>query len=148
MVKTFNNSPIKEIDRRGLRKLASHVWRAFSTEKCEISLNFVSVSEITDLNKNYLDKANPTDVIAFNLGNGPETRLIADIYICPEVARKNAEIYDCDLATELARLVIHGILHVIGHDDTTDKQRNEMHRLENKFLRKYTTIKYDQERAT
>ncbi|MFQ5633236.1 MAG: rRNA maturation RNase YbeY [bacterium] len=143
MVKTFNISPVKRIDRRGLRKLALHVWKDLTSEKCEISLNFVSIREITDLNKNYLGKDKPTDVIAFNLGNTPATPLIADIYICPQLARQNAELYACNLETELARLVIHGVLHIAGYDDATEKERHEMRRLEDCFLKKYTSAKND-----
>ena len=144
MVKTFNISSVKRIDRRGLRKLALNVWQAFTSLKCEISLNFVSIREITNLNKNYLDKDNPTDVIAFNLGSAPATHLIADIYICPEVARQNAEFYACKLETELARLVIHGVLHIIGHDDATERERHEMRRLEDCVLKEYISAKNDQ----
>ena len=137
MVKTFNTSEHKDIDRRGLRKLASIVWKAFRSEKCDVSLNFVPDQEIIEINKEYLNKDYATDVISFDLGETPETGQIADIYISPEVARQNAEHYRCDFSSELARVVIHGMLHVIGYEDTTDTERNEMRLLEDKFLEKY-----------
>jgi probable rRNA maturation factor len=137
MVKTFNSSPIQKINRKSLRNLASRVWQAFHREPCEISLNFVSIDEIVELNRNYLQKDHPTDVLSFNLGKSPNATLIADVYICPEVARQNAEYYACDLKIELARLVIHGMLHVIGYHDATEQEKNEMRRLEDEFLQTY-----------
>lgn len=137
MVKTFNTSPIKNFNRNSLQHLAAKVWQALHEERCEISLNFVSIQEIIELNKNYLQKDHATDVISFNLGKVSNTFLVADVYICPEVARQNAAFYTCDLKTELARLVIHGILHVIGYDDVTEQGKNEMRKLEDKFLKEF-----------
>lgn len=137
MVTSYNHSPIKRIDRRKLCKLAQSVWDEFKHEKCELSLTFVSRDEIVALNRSYLDKSTPTDVICFDLGEGPMGQFLADIYICPEVAQENATEYRCRLDDELRRLVVHGVLHFVGYDDATDEQRKAMHDLENKFLEKY-----------
>ena len=146
MIKTNNTSPIKKIDRRGLRALAGTVWRAYKSEKCDISLTLVSIDEIVRLNKSYLQKNQATDVIAFHLGENPAGHTLADIYICPQVAAQNANHFSCDLHSELARLVVHGMLHVIGYDDATDRQRTEMRRLEDRFVDKYLTDIYHEKK--
>lgn len=137
MIKTNNTSPLKNIDRRGLRKLANQVWQVYQKKQCELSLTFVSRLEIVEINKSYLKRSYETDVIAFNLGENPDGRVLADVYICPEVAAANAEDYACELSVELARLVVHGVLHVLGFDDHTETGREEMRQLEDQFLEQY-----------
>lgn len=137
MVRTFNNSPIKSIDRRALRRLAHAVLRAHVAGRCDVTITFVAQEEIIALNRTYLGKDSSTDVISFNLGHGPDNARIGDIYICPEVARNNAATYRCTLAAELARLVVHGVLHFAGFDDATAVQKHQMRELEEFYLAKY-----------
>lgn len=135
MVRTSNTSPIRTIDRQGLRRLAQRVWNAYHrSSRCEISLAFLAIDEMISLHRTYFNRSTPTDVISFDLGSTPEQVRIADIYICPEVAAENAREFDVTLAQELARLVVHGMLHVIGFDDATPAERQDMHELEDKFL--------------
>ncbi|MDQ7051646.1 MAG: rRNA maturation RNase YbeY [candidate division KSB1 bacterium] len=137
MVRIYNQSPFKKLKKQPFRRLASAVWQAHQKDGCDLTITFVTTDAIVDLNQRYLQRSYQTDVISFNLGADPEGKTIGDIYICPEVARENAEYYGCSFEEELARLVIHGVLHVIGYDDATDTEREAMRRLENKFLEKY-----------
>lgn len=139
MIELTNASAYRNLDEQGLQEIAQSVWNTYSTERCEIAVNFVSRSHIIELNKAYFEKSTPTDVIAFHLGKGPEQQIIADIYICPEIARENARRFRCDFSAELARLVIHGILHLLGFDDQTIDQKQEMRKIEERFLERYST---------
>ncbi len=140
MVRTFNSSPFSDLRRAGFRLLAQHVWNAYQKEKCDVSMNFVSKEEIVALNKSWFKKLAPTDVISFNLGESPDKKILGDVYICPEIAQENAEKYHCTLEEELARLVIHGMLHLLGFEDATLAQKAEMRTLEDSFLQWFGAI--------
>ena len=89
-----------------------------------ISVAFVGRTTIARLNRTYLGHDGTTDVIAFGMGREtPSMPAIGDIYICPEVARRNARRHSVALAQELSRLVVHGCLHVAGHDHPDDESR-------------------------
>ena len=89
-----------------------------------ISIAFVGRTAITRLNRRYLRHAGPTDVISFGMAReAPSMPAIGDIYICPEVAARNARAHDVSLEEELSRLVVHGTLHVAGHDHPDDESR-------------------------
>ena len=137
MVRIFNQSKLKSLRKQPLRKLASAIWNAHRNDRCDLTITFVPVEMIVDLNQRYLQRSYRTDVISFNLGPDPEGKIIGDIYICPEVAEENARQYRCPFEEELARLVIHGVLHVIGFDDASREERETMRHLENKYLEKY-----------
>lgn len=82
-----------------------------------ISIAFVGTRAITTLNKKYLRRRTPTDVIAFGFQNAAGgTAIVGDIYICPEVARANARQQRVSVREEMLRLVVHGVLHTLGHD--------------------------------
>lgn len=104
----------------------------------EVSFTFVSIREIRELNRRYLDRDRPTDVIAFELGQG---ELLGDVYIAPEVAASQAEDHGESFTREITRLVIHGALHVIGldHPDGTDRESAPMFALQEELLRSLTT---------
>lgn len=105
----------------------------------ELSLLFVSETEITELNQEYMGKQGPTDVLAFPIdaadaevvlhgeppSRGPDRSppdpgdmplLLGDVVVCPAVAAAQAPEHAGTLDDELALLVVHGILHVLGHD--------------------------------
>jgi probable rRNA maturation factor len=86
----------------------------------EIGLNLVEESRIRELNRKYRNKNEVTDVLSFPL---EETRLkkydilpLGDIFICLEIAQRQADEMDIPLNQELARLVVHGLLHLLGYD--------------------------------
>jgi len=91
---------------------------------------------ICDLNKKYLQHDYPTDVIAFALGaNEIDGKVnIGEIYIGVEVAKQQAEEYSVSLTNEIKRLAAHGALHLAGYDDSTAELREQMRRLEDKYI--------------
>ncbi len=90
----------------------------------ELTLTFVDRDEIAVLNEEHLGKSGPTDVLSFPLDAGDRTVpaddsvpvLLGDVVICPDVARDQAPTHAGTLDDELALLVVHGVLHVLGHD--------------------------------
>ena len=88
-----------------------------------ISVTFVGRTAIAQMNAKYLRHAGPTDVISFGMAR--EARgmpAVGDIYICPDVARQNARRNRIPVREELSRLVVHGTLHVAGHDHPDDER--------------------------
>ena len=100
-----------------VRAVASAVLAAERVRTALVSVAFVSVREITQLNREHLGVDGPTDVIAFSLQrSGRGAPLIGDIYIAPAVARAHARRHGVTEREEAVRLVVHGVLHVVGHD--------------------------------
>jgi probable rRNA maturation factor len=89
-----------------------------------LSITFVGRAAISELNRRYLGHRGPTDVISFGLERtGKRGAVIGDIYICPQVARDNAKRQGVPIGEEVLRLVVHGVLHVLGHDHPTGASR-------------------------
>ncbi|MFW6010459.1 MAG: rRNA maturation RNase YbeY [Gemmatimonadota bacterium] len=90
----------------------------------ELSVTLVDRNEIRDLNAAWLDRKGPTDVVAFDLGD--DTSVLGDVYLCPELALEAVERGEAASAREeLVRLVIHGTLHVLGHEHPEGPERWE-----------------------
>ena len=123
-----------------VKRVATAVLRAEGVRDALVSIAFVSAREIARLNKRHLAHSGATDVISFALGAGKERSavhpVVGDIYIAPEVARANAIRFGRRVREELARLVIHGTLHVLGHDhpDGTDRTISPMWRRQERLL--------------
>lgn len=81
----------------------------------EISVTFLSRPAMQRLNRDWLGHDRPTDVLAFALA-GPDQKVVGDMYICPAVARAQARQVGVPVREELIRLVVHGVLHVLGYD--------------------------------
>lgn len=89
-----------------------------------LSITFVGRAAMSEMNLRYLRHHGPTDVISFGLGRiGKGGAVIGDIYICPEVARDNAKRQGVPIGEEVLRLVVHGTLHVLGHDHPAGSSR-------------------------
>lgn len=104
----------------------------------EVGLSFVGVDEMTALNVEHMDGTGPTDVLAFPIDGAAaaptgQPAMIGDIVICPEIAQRAPQ----ELCDELALLVVHGALHLIGHDHAEPGETAEMKRLETELLARY-----------
>jgi len=123
-----------------VKRVVTAVLRAEGVRDALVSIAFVSAREIARLNKRHLAHAGPTDVISFGLGAGKNGSaahpVIGDIYIAPDVARANAMRFARGVREELARLVIHGTLHILGHDhpNGTDRTTSPMWRRQERLL--------------
>ncbi len=111
--------------KKHLLELVETICHAENVSPRDISIAYVDNPYIQQLNKDYLDKDQPTDVIAFILSQ-PDEPLVGDIYISVDQARLQAAEYDVPLDNELIRLTTHGLLHVIGYDHETDDERRIM----------------------
>ncbi len=98
-----------------------------------ISFIFCSDNYLQKINSEFLNHKDLTDVITFNYSE--KTNLAGDIFISAERVKENSKIYNVKFKEELARVMIHGILHLIGYNDIKEKEKNLMRNLENEFLK-------------
>lgn len=98
----------------------------------EINIIFTSNSKILEINREYLKHSYFTDVIAFN--NNKRDELVGEIYISVDQVNINAKRFRVSKKDELVRVVIHGVLHLIGYNDKLDEERFEMRCKEEKYL--------------
>ena len=125
----------------------------------EVSLLFVDEATIASLNERFLDKTGPTDVLSFPIedevdrggrspdegGTGPGSieadtgrlLLLGDVVICPAVAVRNAADHGVGVDDELALLVVHGILHLLGMDHQVDEEAERMEQRERQLLARF-----------
>jgi probable rRNA maturation factor len=124
----------------------------------EVSLLFVDEDAMAALNEQFLGKSGPTDVLSFPIedepgptgrspdlgGSGPGTSpeegtltLLGDVVICPTVAARNAVEHEVSLDDEIALLVVHGLLHLLGMDHEDDAEAERMEALEQELLTRF-----------
>lgn len=106
----------------------------------EAGLSFVDANEMTALNAAHRSVDRPTDVLAFGADDGSaprgpdEPRLVGDVVICPSVAAANAAACGRSVEDELALLVVHGALHLLGYDHTEERDAEKMEGREQEML--------------
>jgi probable rRNA maturation factor len=111
---------VKEIGLQERRKLG------------EICFIFVSEKEIVRINREFLKHDYSTDVITFS--NNVKFLLAGDVFICPTIVSLNAVSYKSDIYAELLRVMIHGVLHLVGYGDGTEVEKGVMRAKENYYL--------------
>lgn len=120
--------------RTGLFKQAlAKGLKHFARQNIEVNVIFVSEKEILRVNKEFLGHHYITDVISFNNARPPvlppgEMWAFGDIFVCYQVARKNAKKFNHTILQEMMMYVTHGALHLSGMDDHDPKDRAEMDR--------------------
>ena len=114
------------VDVDDLRALARSCLMGEGAGRSELSVSFVTDEEIADLHERYMHEEGPTDVLSFPLdedAGDDGVRVIGDVVIAPSVAARNRPD---DPASEMRLLLVHGILHLLGHDHMDDDERAEM----------------------
>ena len=125
------------VSRAWLRSAVSLVLRSAGLSEGEISLRLMDDDSIRQLNRTYLGKDATTDVISFALYEGDEA-VLGDVYVGYEQAAIQAVEAGISVEEELARLTIHGTLHVLGYDhpDTDARFSSEMFVLQERLVQK------------
>jgi probable rRNA maturation factor len=124
-----------EVDRGFMRRVARTVLDGEGVNNAEVSLAFVDNATIHRLNLRYLQHDEPTDVLSFPLSEPNARKLTGELIIGAEVAKAQVEERGHDVRAELALYVIHGLLHLCGHDDATEKGAAAMRERERRYLR-------------
>jgi len=115
--------------RRGIKKLISEK----NLQTGNINIIFCSDRLLKRYNKEYLKHDYFTDVIAFDLSEDP-LEISGDIFASIERIRENAGRFRVRVQEEIARIVCHGVLHLMGMEDSTSELRDQMRKVENRFI--------------
>jgi rRNA maturation RNase YbeY len=113
---------------QGLKSVADREGKQIGN----LSYVFVSDEKILEINNWFLQHDYYTDIITFD--DSSENTISGEMYISIDTVRTNAEEYQTDFAEELLRVMIHGVLHLCGYDDKTEKDRQQMRAAETKYL--------------
>lgn len=120
-VRVFFAGERRALAPRTVRKTVDAVLEAEEARIDEVHVTFLSVSKMRGLNRRTFGRNRTTDVIAFGLPH--EGALIGDVFICPASARSAARRYGVPVREELVRLVVHGVLHVLGFEHPRGEDR-------------------------
>jgi rRNA maturation RNase YbeY len=123
-----------------LRQAAEETLLEHDVGAHSISISFIDDAQISQINKQRLDRSGPTDVIAFDLSEeGLPIGTVGDIYISVETAARNSERYGVSRGEELLRLVVHGVLHVLGYSDSGKAERERMNEVQEDLVKKLSS---------
>lgn len=127
------------VDRRLLRSRAQRLLRELGHARSELSVALVDDETITELNAAYRGRPRPTDVLSFSLLEGEHVGyrggLLGDVVIGLETAARRARSARRGLDDHVARLLVHGVLHLLGHDHARGQEARAMRREEQRLLR-------------
>ena len=139
----ITNESELEVDLTRVQSLAEHVREALRLHPLvDVGVIFVDEAPMTDLHVRWMDEPGPTDVLSFpmdELRPGSEEMLSAegvlgDVVICPQVARRQAEVAGHDEINEILMLLTHGMLHLVGFDHAEPEEEKEMFALQKELL--------------
>ncbi|MBA4312615.1 MAG: rRNA maturation RNase YbeY [Chlorobiaceae bacterium] len=134
-VGVFHSHKKIKIHVAGTRCLVRYVLKNEMRHNAEINIIFINDSMMIEMNRKYLHHDYPTDVLCFLL-NETKNLLDGEVYINIDQARRQALEYLATYREEYARLIIHGVLHLVGYEDATKKERKRMTALENNYISK------------
>jgi len=131
-VRVTNAHPHLHVPRDEMHAATRRVLRGEGVQDAEISIVFIACGRCRRLNRQYLGHDYETDVISFPLGS--PGHLEGEVYVNLDRARTQARRYLVSLRCEVARLVIHGVLHLTGERDHTQADVRRMRRKEDRYL--------------
>ena len=122
-----------QIKKRETTEWVKQVAASYGKKVGEIAYIFCSDEKILEVNRQYLEHDYYTDIITFDYTEG--NRISGDLFISLDTVRTNAEQFDQAYERELHRVIIHGVLHLIGFDDLTDEEEKVMREKEEEALK-------------
>ena len=98
----------------------------------QINIVFTSDSNVLELNRNYLSRNYLTDIITFDYSDNQA--IAGDLFISITRVKENSESFDVTFNKELKRVIVHGILHLLGYGDRTEIEKSLMRQMEDRYL--------------
>ena len=136
-INVSTNGVSASLSRRRIAQISEAVLRGESVRNALVSITLLTPGAIARLNAEHLGHRGQTDIISFGFSRATRTDpVVGDIYICPGVGRANALSRGEPIRRELARLVIHGTLHILGyeHPENEDREHSPMWRRQERFV--------------
>jgi len=131
----FQGIKPKRISTKRVKSLISKILDDYGTYITNINIIFTNDKYLLKINKKYLNHNFYTDIITFDIST--ENSKQTEIYISLDRAKENSKILNQKFSDEIIRLIIHGILHMIGFNDSTNKEKLLMSQKENYYLSYY-----------
>lgn len=128
--------PTRQLDRTRVKAAIDAVCRGEGVQIASLSVVLADRETVWTVNRDWLQHDVPTDVVSFVLDEAAQARGLIDgeIYVDLDMAAERADEFDATPEHEALRYLIHGLLHLIGHDDATDAERAAMRQLEDRYL--------------
>ena len=138
-IQIFNTSGIEiPINESDAISVLEQIQKDQNCEYESVELVYVDETEITRINKEYLVHDYITDIITFRLDDGVNLSAIeGTIYCCAQRISEQASEFNQTVKDEFLRVMIHGLIHLLGYNDQTPEEKKEMTRLEDHFLKIY-----------
>jgi probable rRNA maturation factor len=138
-----NRQRTKSINSRWLKQIVEALMGELKVTDAELGIHLVGAKEMARVNWQYLQHEGSTDVITFDHQEPPpgsETlspgrQVHGELFVCVDEAISQAREFKTSWQSETVRYVIHGVLHLLGHDDLKPDLRRKMKREENRLLR-------------
>ncbi|MBT8189620.1 MAG: rRNA maturation RNase YbeY [Saprospiraceae bacterium] len=118
-------------DKDNLREWLLEVVRTENKTISSLDYIFCSDQHLLEINKKYLDHDYYTDIITFPLNTDP---IESNVFISIDRVKENAQLYNQSFIDELHRVIVHGLLHMIGYNDKTQEDEFQMREKENSYL--------------
>ena len=136
-IRSFNAHRRCRIRHAEIIRLVLLVLRGERRRRAAVNIVFVNERKMVDLNGRYLRRSSTTDVLSFPLEDKDGDLLEGEVYVNLDQARRQARDYRVTFAQEKARLVVHGVLHLVGYSDSNPRNRARMTRTEEKYLSRF-----------
>jgi probable rRNA maturation factor len=136
-VRISNNQKAIEVDEHKLRDLVAYVGQAEGKRIGEVDVSIVTAEQIGAVNRRWLERSGPTDVISWDLSDEHTEGLCLQLVVCGEVAAEQGQIRQTGLEHELMLYVVHGMLHAMGYDDQAVRPAARMHAREEELLAQF-----------
>ena len=124
-----------EVDFERLEELAESVCLRFGTVAATVSIAIVGDAAIEKVNTEFLNESHETDVISFDLSDGPGEAASFELIVNADEARRQGQARNHSMQAELALYITHGLLHNLGFDDAEAIDSRRMHETEDEILR-------------
>lgn len=131
-----NRQKILSLDSKSVQAVVKCSLQFANKPYDEVSVHFIEEEEICNLHEEFFDDPSPTDCISFPMDEDSDVGylVLGDVFISPKAAIEYANEHHSDTYEELTLYLIHGLLHLLGKDDQTDAQRQEMRTLEKIYM--------------
>jgi probable rRNA maturation factor len=130
-----NRQRVQKIDARLLKKIAEALLADLKVAEAELGINLVAAGEMTLINETFLRHEGSTDVVTFDYSAlEKQKQLHGELFICVDEAVLQAKKFKTTWQLEIVRYLVHGVLHLLGHDDRHAAARRKMKREENRLV--------------
>ena len=138
-----NRQRTKKINTRLLKQIVGGLFAELEIKDAELGINLVAAPEMTLVNETFLQHEGSTDVITFDHAvaekrkaeSGKQKPLHGELFVCVDEAVLQAKKFGVNWQSEVVRYIVHGVLHLLGHDDLRADLRRKMKREENRLVR-------------